>query len=172
MKHIKRHHRVIIIVLILGTAVSVLPFWSDIDITLHGIQARNGDMEYTEEKAVTIRGRYWRYLFRSNRFEGRIEIEGYAVTFSDLIFPISFAFPDSTLTYWCRFGRFQMESFGRISAAPGFSKVFIAVWEPREANSMGWHSGDGLFISAPATSREQAIDIARELHGHWRFPWE
>jgi cytochrome c-type biogenesis protein CcmE len=69
MNNIKRK-RIIIpvtILIFIGLAVSFMPLWSDIDIVLHGIQARIGDEEYREEKTINIKGRYWRYLFKSDR---------------------------------------------------------------------------------------------------------
>jgi len=58
MSKMKRKRIIIplIIIIILGAAVSVLPWWRDIDITLHGIQFSTGNIEYTEEKTINIRG--------------------------------------------------------------------------------------------------------------------
>jgi hypothetical protein len=148
-------------IIIFGFAVSVLPWQSNINITLHGIQTRIGDTEYAEEISITIRGRYWRYLFRRDKFEGNIEVEGYAVTLGSLLTPL--ILPESSLSYWCRFGRFEIESFGRIYAVPGFSKVLISVFEAYPNGGKIWSSEDGLIIGAPADNIEQVIEIWNEL---------
>ena len=170
MDNIKRHKRIIIriaiLLIIIGILNSFTARWRDIDITLHGVQLRIGDSEYIEEKTITIRGRYWRYLFFADRFEGRIEVEGYNFTFSDLVSPISF--PNNrnwgtTLTYWCRFGRFAFESLGHIYITPWFSSIMITVWEDAGYNSKSWSTEDGIIIVAPASNREEAAEIAKEL---------
>lgn len=150
----------IIIIILIGLAVSVLPWWSDIDITLRGIQFRNGDGEYAEEKTINIRGRYWRYLFRADRYEGKIEIEGYDFTFEEYMI-FSIAQNDSTLHFQGNVGgNIVVQTLGIIYFKPVFSEVLIMIYD----------RGEGLFyISAPAGNREQALDIAKELENwnHW-----
>ena len=171
MNYIKRNFRIIIpitIVIILGVAVSILPFWSDIDITLHGIQAQIGDEEDIGEKTVTIRGRYWRYLFLNDRFEGRIEVEGYDFTFDGRMWPVELSFEDSrngrssVLSYWGYDGRNFIDGAAwRIYSKPDFSKILLLIFNDSE---------NMLYISAPADSREEAVDIAKELASD--FKWE
>ena len=175
MKNIKQKRIIIpvIIIIFIGAAVSIMPWWSDIDITLNGIQARIGDEEYTEEKTINISGRYWRYLFRADRFEGRIKVEGYDFTYNAQPL-VSLNQNSLTLDYMGNVnGKPFIESLGRLNFKPVFSEVLIWVYGQHvdsNSNSRGWTSEDGLFISAPAGSREQAIDIANNLAGY--INWE
>ena len=175
MDNIKSHKRKIIaiaiLLVIIVLAVSLLPWWRDINITLHGVQLRIGDNHSNhsiEEKTITIQGRYWRYIFRADRFEGRIEIEGYDITLNDLAWGISFPNNSnwgSMLSYLSPYGRrgFWTEHFGRIYTTPWFSSVVITVSEQRDHISSGWSSSDGIIIVAPANNIEQAAEIAKEL---------
>jgi hypothetical protein len=52
---------------------------------------------------------------------------------------------------------------GSIYSVPNFKKFLILVFEPTEHNSVGWTGENGLFICAPAESRSQAIEMAKEL---------
>ena len=170
MRNIKNKRIIIpvIIIIFIGAAISVLPWWSDIDITLNGIQARIGDEEYTEEKEINIRGRYWRYLFRNDRFEGRVEVEGYDFTFDERMWLVQLSFQKykyggaSVLGYMgYANGRFLDGAVWQIYSDPSFNKVLIINSDGNEGQ---------LFISAPADNRAQAIDIANELE-NWRN-WE
>ena len=167
MDNIKRRKRIIIrvsiLLIIIGILVSFTARWRDIDITLHGVQFRIGDSDSIEEKTITIQGRYWRYLFRADRFEGRIEIEGYDITLNDLAWRISFPNNSnwgSILNYLSPYGRrgFWTEHFGRIYITPWFSSVVIRFFEENR-----WSTEDGIIIVAPASNREEAIDIAKEM---------
>ena len=168
MNNIKRKRIIIpvIIIILIGTAISVLPWWRDIDITLLGIQFRTGDAEYTEEKTINIKGRYWRYLFRNDRFEGRIEVEGYDFTFDKRMWPVTLSFENSCggrssflLYTGYADGSFLDGAAWRIYSNPDFSKVLIMPY--------GSGNEDTVFISAPANDREQAIDIIAKLTNGW-----
>ena len=170
MNNIKRKRIIIltpiILIIIIGVSISVLPWCRDIDITLSGIQFKTGDAEYTEEKTINIRGRYWRYLFKNDRFEGRIEVEGYDFTFDERMWPVKLSFDNSRdgrssfLSYdGTANGRFLDGVTWLIFSEPDFSEILIIPY--------GGGGEDTIFISAPANNRAEAIDIIADLAGSW-----
>ena len=194
MSQIKRRNIIIaaaIIIIVCGLWVVIrlfnVPIEHEIDITMRGIQTRNGEAKYVEEKSISIRGvhRQYRLGSRNDSFEGRIEVEGYDFTFEESLtvmldfsdnrwlteYPIK-SFPLVYLGY--RMGQFGIigvsEHMGRIFIAPNYSEIFITVNDRRGHNSWGWSSYNGRFISFPADNREQAVDIANRLAS--RTEWE
>lgn len=56
-----------------------------------------------------------------------------------------------------------MNPFGILCCTPDFKQLLICVSEPIEEDSGSWSAEKGLFISAPAETRNQALETARQL---------
>ena len=181
MSHIRRRYIVIAVIIIIVCGLLWVmrlfnvPIEHEIDITMRGIQTRNGDVEYVEEKNISIRGvqRQYRLGSRNDSFEGRIEIEGYDFTFDESL-TVRLCFGDSG-----RFDEYQIkqsflsykgfrsrgllgiigvsEHMGMIFMTPRFCEFLIIVHE------QSWNYYNPIFISFPADNREQAVDIANRL---------
>lgn len=138
-------------------AVCTLPLPVNIDKTLSGIQWRDGELGYSENVNMKIKGIYKIYLFRSNKFQGHI-------TFSNI--------ERSQIKYSQMFDLHLYKS----RSNSGF--LGYAVKGPQGDISVGWISVKGLFdkiliklkdmneayISAPAKDRHEALEVAVEVN--------
>ena len=158
----------VVALFLIGVRLHNVPVVYDINVTLNGIQARIGDADYAEETTISFRGTYSRYRLgtRANVFRGRVEVEGYDFTFDNRL-TVSFDVDSGGSTLYYQgfdhrpYGRTSIlaEVLGRIWLEPCFSQVLITVYDP----PLGWTSYDGLYISAPATNREEAAELAGRM---------
>jgi hypothetical protein len=62
-----------------------------------------------------------------------------------------------------------MRTLGILCCSPNFDKLLIGISEPIEADAKSWSGDNGLFISAPAENRVQALEVARELSSKSKY---
>ncbi len=61
-------------------------------------------------------------------------------------------------------GKMLHETIGRLFVSRDFSEMTITVMEEyEEGNGGSWSGGDGLMISAPAATREEALAVSNSL---------
>lgn len=167
MDRLKKWRWVFGIVLIASLIICIFPWRYKINKTIQGVQCRFGDVEYSEDVSITVKGEYKRYLLKNDKFEGTIAIRPYDLTYELPLFPITFTGGIGNL-YYGGFvkGSPVMKSLGFISCTPDFDKLFIGVNEPIMGGENGrssWNGANGLFICAPAENREQALKVANFL---------
>ncbi|MEH6938379.1 hypothetical protein V7056_11020, partial [Bacillus sp. JJ664] len=54
-------------------------------------------------------------------------------------------------------------TYGTLYIGNDFSQFTILIFEKESKGSNGWSAGDGIMISAPAKSREEALSISNHL---------
>lgn len=155
----------LVVVLLISVGVCFLPWQHDINTTLEGVQCRINDNEYIEKITITVKGKYNQYLFKDDVFIGNISINLYGdiwslengkLVFSDNNAPILKSKIGNN-------GYCEIENFGNILCTENFSEILILVSEKTETEGTGWTSENGLYISAPAKTKEDAINIADKL---------
>lgn len=167
MDRLKKWRWVFGIVLIVSLIICIFPWRYKINKTIQGVQCRLGDIEYSEDVSITVKGEYKRYLLKNDKFEGSITIRPYDLTYELPLFPITFTGGTGNVNYGGSIkGKLVMKHLGFISNTPDFEQLFIGVHEPIMGGENGrssWTGENGLFICAPAENREQALKVANFL---------
>lgn len=158
----------VILLIILGFIIGLLlykiPWRHKINTTLEGVQCRIGDTDYCEDISVTVQGDYFSYLFKDDKFEGKILIDGYEDTLEGSWVSLQFNDAGAVLVYENIVdGMPVLNTVGTICCTSDFEQVLICISEPTDENDKSWSGENGLFIGAPADTREEAIDIAENL---------
>lgn len=159
MKNPKRNKLIIAAVIIAVLAVCFLPWRHKIDRTLQGVQCRLGDADYIENRTVYVNGVYSNYLFRDDKFSGKIEVEGYDYTSGA---DVALVFYDNNANIGIYDDIVKEYRHMVMYTNPTFSKLMLLVHESTGTGS-GWSGENGLFISAPASDRKQAVNVAKNL---------
>lgn len=149
---------VIIILFILG----VIYFYPrEISKDFNGIMYRLGDANYLENVKISIQGNISKGLLKGDKFEGDILIGDEKLT------KISMKFDDfdrGNLFYYDEnVGEYR--TYGDLISNNMKNEFTIIVLEENEekSGSSSWSGKDGLMISAPASSRDEALDISNKL---------
>lgn len=143
----------LILILALIVLLFIVPWRHNIDNTYQGLEYRVGYPDYLERNLnITVKGVYKDYLFKKDTFEGIISIDKYDFTQNTKMSKLTFFDGKATISY------FNLQHLGFIICEKDFSKFFIGVDE-----ATGWNGGEGLIITAPATTREEAIKMTKEL---------
>ena len=162
---VKKIGLLVTVVIIVCILLYIIPFRHKINTTLEGLQCRIGDASYSEEITITVQGNYFSYLFKDDRFEGKILVDKYDYTLDgSWVFPLQFTDGWTPLIYHNnKDGKPVQNALGSIYCTPAFRQVLICVYEPIDGDSKGWDSKKGLFISIPAKTRSQAVNITKNL---------
>lgn len=150
------------LLLILLTGLCFLPLPRRVDMQVQAFCWRAGRAEEDGRPVeIILQGTYLDYLFRTDRYEGDLMIEGVAITQQ----PGAFAgctLDDSGLMYYANEERL-LEATGFLIASPGMNEFVIGLYE-RNADGVGsWSAGDGIVLTYPANHREEAVENTRSL---------
>lgn len=174
LKNMKRRRRIkrartwaAVLGLTMAAAVCLLPLPRHISRTYQAVEWRSGGGETAAPRAVTIEGYYMDYLFRQDRFDGSIAVEGYPIT-EQTLSTCRFNGGTALLAYYAQeplpaFGYDEAGTlyfFGQLMMEPGGGSFAILVFE-----NHGWSGENGLVIAGPAARLDDAADIARGLGG-------
>lgn len=161
---IKKLMWAIVIVLLVSLIMSTVPWSKKIDVKLRGVQSRVGESSEVKEVTVTVKGTYNKYFVKNDTFKGTISISTYGDIWDNSKGELVFSDNTSIMTYINMDGdKVVSGTFGSILCATDFSEVLILVNEQYSLGGSGWTNENGVFISAPAKDREQAIEIADKL---------
>lgn len=142
-------------------------FPKKIDTTVPAIEFRLGDNKSIEQTTITINGRLKRPLFRTRIFEGQISIEKYPKTSEwKLNDPIPI-FSSNNETYFS--GLYYLKKnalfnfiFASFWTNKSFEQFNIYVFPDDNENN----NENPRFISAPASTYEEAVKIYETLVDH------
>lgn len=174
MKWFKRLGLIFAVILITFLVLYNVPWRYKIDTTIKGVQSRIGDENYVEDVSIIVKGVYKQFLFKEDIFDGNISVDKYDFTAYGSNTPFYFNNSFSVLIYTRALNGSPInKALGSIISQPDFKQLLITVYEPIESDSKGWSADNGLFISAPAENRDQAIIIAKTLSEKqkWLVNW-
>ena len=145
----------IIFIFILVLLAIVYPQKYDKEYT--GIIYRLGkeNQEYCENVSISFKGKLTRLPILNNKYVGKIVIGDMEIIEGTLEFDSnnSAIIHDSNLN-----------TYGQIYFSDDYKSFTITVFEPiGSASGKNWDGVSGLMISAPATSRKEALDISNKL---------
>lgn len=151
-------------VLLLIAAVCLLPLPRYIDVEHQGLQWRLGTPDYAEPRTVSINGTYYDYLFRRDTFSGFIRVEGYPLTDKAVLSCIIEKGHYGFCSYMGDDG--MATSIGSQLMQPDGSEIMLLISEDGH-----WDGKGGLMLTAPSTTREEAVAmanrLAKELSAEW-----
>ncbi|MBQ7916309.1 MAG: hypothetical protein IJ315_05935 [Firmicutes bacterium] len=149
-KQSSKFKKIITIIVTILVLSLIIPLPVPVSRTMEGMAWEIGNDGYKEVQKVEIKGIYYCYLLRNNVFKGSVgfnkapESRGYQVSFT-------------SKKPWNNsediVGAAYMD---QIDFTGLFSKVLIHV-TPEHG---------GVYISAPAAERDEAIKVANEVYGH------
>lgn len=161
----------IIIGILLAIIVAGLITWAiyswpvKMDQTINGITYRCGELDSSEKMTLVLDGHYYRHIFKSDEYIGKIYIKEMELKDGinkQNIANISFSMKIGGGLYYQDFGNESGSGytfFGHVLLNPNGPEVVITVQD----ESGGWNSEDGIVFAAPASDRLQAISLTNEL---------
>ena len=161
----KRRKLTFLLCAILMLCACLLPLPRRIDRAVSAVRWQPDTEEY-EQITVGIRGIYLDFLFRTDYFEGDIDIEG--VPPSQKPGRLSRVYMDkgSYPLFWEEDDN-SLRAGGFIVSMPGMTQFMIGLND----DDGSWDGNSGVNITVPATTREEAVRIANDIchtnGGHW-----
>jgi len=140
--------------------------------TLDGVlfQLETENEQNVQPVQIEIEGVFQRHFFRPMTFEGTIRINDELLPFPDSVdkkLKIKLGDPmkdEGLIRFWRTSYYGVPYYYGYLAVNHNVSKVAILKFNHNEQGT-SWSSKDGMMISAPATNRAEALDIANELVG-------
>jgi hypothetical protein len=159
---VRLKNKFIILAIILFVVFGLVYFYpKKINKEYSGIQYRIGNDSYEEQTDITVNGYITRGLLQGDRFQGSIQIGEKELAKLDM--RLSDNHGAFLLYYDEASGDFN--SYGHMYMDNSRKKISISIFESNdlEKGKKSWSSKDGLIISAPAKSINEAIEITNEL---------
>lgn len=127
--------------------------------------------EFAKQVAVQVNGKMKRSMDGVRTFAGMIDIEGEIIPIPEDGRQLELTFGQrgySPLVYfYAKNGNTDMFTLGGIFVNANFSKFTIQKYEIQQisatSRSGSWNSNDGMMISVPAQTRDEALRISNEL---------
>ena len=178
---------ILMLSIIVGLIVYIIPI--KINKTLNGVVLMTGDSmpDYIEHKEILIDGRYYRKIFKADEFYGKLIMDEYLPEPSEDDFQKEFYIyfhkvrmktRPAQLYYVkkVKFGELEMIRVGTLRMKPHGGELMLTLEEENAPGSYQWSSGDGLIFCAPASNREEALQIGngfmKSLYGDAIRPME
>lgn len=146
----RRARLILVAVLLVALPVCTLPFPQSVNLTLDGIRVSTEDeFVFLGNTELRIVGKFYRYLFRADRFEVKIYID------DELFSPLPFnmqawnGYLVGVITYYNAYQN-RMESLGQMVVSKSLDEFALM-------------QKDWITIYAPASSAEEALRIATKM---------
>ncbi|MBQ8555241.1 MAG: zf-HC2 domain-containing protein [Clostridia bacterium] len=145
-------------------AALLLPWPKSISVVHQGLEWRCGDAGHVLERTVTLEGTYYDSLLMQDRFRGRVQVEGYPQTDNSSAECVFVADQQGYLYYSDGEGR--LEAFASVLLEPDGSRILLCICEDGH-----WDSGNGLMLTAPAVTRQEAVCTANAMADELSSAW-
>lgn len=161
-----------IALLCLLTVFLIVDRWpKEVVLTLDGVEYQLGKENRDHLKPVTIRidGKVTKNFFGKPRFKGTIDIEGEEIPVPkdqrELNIPFVRHGWGAMIYAYLDNGDAKLYSYGTVFFNEAFNQITILKYDRREGGEgkRGWRAEDGLMITAPSTTRKEALQIANTL---------
>lgn len=162
---------IVVAVVVVGLIYYFLP--RQIQMEAPGIKYRLGVENQGTVKPVYvhIKGALYRGWLGNRTFRGTLGIEGEELPVSEVNRELEIQL-DKNNFGWLHYYNVQDEFlglylYGTVTFAKDYSKVTFNIHEKDSDYSSQWNGEDGLMLSAPASNREEALQISNELMGRY-----
>lgn len=155
-----------VIVLLGGYIFRTYP--RNVAITLHGVQYQVGSHRGVKSVTLRLHGTRNRPLFGPETFDGTVNISGASIPdrLNGRVLHVVFVSEWGGLLTASVWSRPQFYDYGALFPNQSFTEFAVTEWQNR-GNESGWRGSNGLVISAPAKTRQQALRISNELMTAW-----
>ena len=156
----------VFVLLLLLAAVCLLPFPRTIKATQQGVLWACDSPDLEQLTTVTIHGTYWDHLLLEDKFEGSVRVEAFPETQGQIsVVPMG----EGQYVLWYADKEMLMKAFGGMFLRPDGS-VMLLIHEEGQ-----WDAQYGKVLTAPASTREEAValtnELAKELSPNWLGSW-
>ena len=136
-------------------AVCLLPLPRRLSATHEGLLWRCGTPEETQSTTVTVNGIYDDYLFRTDTFTGSVWVEDCPETHGALSIT---KLGENQYGIWYETPQSRLNAFGSLFIRKDGSLMVIIDEDGH------WDGATGRMLTAPASTREEAVALANELN--------
>jgi hypothetical protein len=157
---VRRVKKIILVAMLLLLAIYLVGLFPlEYNVSYEGIRYRINDPDYSEKVIVQFDGYRFNKLYKCDEFNGTLTVDG--VEYSGMKLrpgryneDLVFVLPQDTGYY---------TALGMIFTDNDLNKFSIQRFEDGNDGGKGWSSKDGLVYSMPATTREEAVEIAEGM---------
>ena len=166
--------KIVAAALILVFLVTCIP--RNINIEYPAIRYSENDSDAAIQTSVVIKGKLFKPLFFSSRFEGTFIVEEYDFSKEYKLMDVSFGRgfdKRGTLVYYTynveeggsdiKYTGSDIKHIGSIWISGNMDRICILGISPEYAETEGAYAYEPIIISAPAETREDAVQIADQL---------
>ncbi len=159
---------IIIVIIILGTAYFLYRIPKEFQKEYQGVYYQLGNPEFSEKVSVSFDGYLTRGLWQMDTFEGNIRIGDQEMTY------VKLSMFEDRGAYICYLdkGTHDFNSYGTLYTTD-IKKGFTIGINKKDENNPGyssWSGEDGYMISAPASNRSEALELANRMME--KSPWK
>jgi len=150
----KMKKKLILAGVIFIAAVCLLPLPRRINATHEGVIWRCGGGGEVQSTGVTVKGTYHDHLFRGDAFKGSLRVEALPQTHGEMSVV---SMGENQYGLWYKTDEALMQSLGSMYVGRDGS-VLVLLHEDGH-----WDGDTGLMLTAPASTREEAVALANEM---------
>lgn len=140
-----------------------VPFTYRVDKKLEGIKWQNKNSLLCEKSDIAVNGYIKNYLFWTDKFVGTIEIDGKRCVYDDNHIGSSLALEKDTYPIYYKNDDGDYQSLGMFESDGKLDKIFVTLYEIANDGSGSWSSSNGVIITAPAVTRDEAVKVSKKL---------
>ncbi len=163
MKYINRIITVLLILGVIFVALYYIPIGRDVDISMPCVIWDKNDPTVGEPEGIAIKGRYYDYLIKDDRFIGSIrisEVNDYEEELEmELRVAKSHGMKIASIYYFSRV-HYKTVDLGSLYTQDEFDSMLIFL----SGAGTGIDLWKGKVVSAPATTIEEAVAIAEAMN--------
>jgi len=160
--NIQKYFFLSLLVILVG--ILMLPMSKKININEGSTIYRNTDTTFSEECTISIKGRYYNYLLKRDKFEGEIFILSERFTYENNSLDVEFVDGRGMLDIDLNVeAETKFSTFGDIIIDEDFDEVLILIGERHENGGTSWSGSDGKFMTISSLNRAKSIEIAIKL---------
>lgn len=161
----KRRKWTVVLCVALLLCVCLLPLPRALDRTMPAVRWRPDTDDY-EQITIEIRGTYLDFLFRADVFDGEIIVEGVPQSQKpSRLSPVQIG-GDHRPLYW-EDDQAMLRAWGFIISLPAMNRFMIGLYDENGS----WDGATGVNITAPATTREEAVAVTNEVCAAYGGDW-
>lgn len=148
-----------------------LLYWlpRDVEVSVDGVYYQLGEanQETVDSKPIEVKGKLYRDWLGARTFVGRISVDQTQVPIPESQRDLEIKFSNLGMgiivDQEVYNGGSKLHTYGTLFINDDFSEMAILIKDEDEATEGTWNSNNGYMLSAPASTREEALNVANTL---------
>lgn len=170
MKISKKWWLSLIVLCALGAAFFL--YWPrQVHLDVQGVKYRLGEANAGHEELVQVKidGEVWKDWKGASTFSGTIDVEGSDIPLTESKQKIKINLDEEAGSRLIAYNGYDEITgpfrfiYGSLHADDRLQNVTINIFEQKEDGGSEWSSASGLMVSAPASNRTEALEVANQL---------